>query len=126
MNTSGEMAFNHFFKGSKKATPADLHVRLFKSAANTYKRFRMIDSKLFDPDPRVRWKTARELRQNNYLAIKSKIESDFRDWPNFWWGVVNPWVVFVGPSPGNRPGQSIDWKKEKMPTLGEANTIEDV
>ena len=83
----------------------------------------MIDPKLFDPDPGVRWKTAREFRQNNYLAIKSKIESDFRDWPNFWWGGVNPWVVFVGPSPGNRPGQPIDWKKEKMPTLGEANTI---
>lgn len=32
---------------------------------------------------------------------------------------MNPWLVFVGPSPGNSPGRPIDWVRERMPTLGE-------
>jgi hypothetical protein len=74
---------------------------------------------LYDPDPRARWAAARELRVEHAREIAAEIAQRFSKWPKFWWGVVNPWLVFIGPSPGNSGSKAIDWTKERMPTIGE-------
>lgn len=38
-------------------------------------------------------------------------------WPAFWTGVSNPWLVFLGPSPGNSPGKARP-NGPRAPTLG--------
>ncbi len=40
------------------------------------------------------------------------------EWQPFWSGVANPWLVFLGPSPGNSPGQSGAAIGCRLPTLG--------
>ena len=39
-------------------------------------------------------------------------------WPAFWTGVSNPWLVFLGPSPGNSPGKVQAAGGLRAPTLG--------
>ncbi|TBV69761.1 hypothetical protein [Pseudoxanthomonas winnipegensis] len=39
------------------------------------------------------------------------------EWPLFWHGVSNPWLVFLGPSPGNSPGEA-NQRWPGAPTLG--------
>ena len=39
-------------------------------------------------------------------------------WPAFWTGVSNPWLVFLGPSPGNSPGKEQASGGRRAPTLG--------
>lgn len=39
-------------------------------------------------------------------------------WPAFWIGVSNPWLVFLGPSPGNSPGKMQTTAGPRAPTLG--------
>ncbi len=59
------------------------------------------------------------LRLASPERLRLAIRSHFSDWPRYWWGVINPWLVFVGPSPGNSGGQSVDWDSELWPALGE-------
>jgi hypothetical protein len=42
-------------------------------------------------------------------------------WPAFWTGVSNPWLVFLGPSPGNSPGKAPAIGGPRAPTLGAPN-----
>ena len=74
---------------------------------------------LFDPDPRKRWKAARTLRIERCEDVALEIAKRYSTWPKYWWGVVNPWLVFIGPSPGNSGTKPIDWAKEGMPTIGQ-------
>src|SRR5688500_2077885 len=39
-------------------------------------------------------------------------------WPAFWTGVSNPWLVFLGPSPGNSPDKAQAIGGPRAPTLG--------
>ena len=39
-------------------------------------------------------------------------------WPAFWTGVSNPWLMFLGPSPGNSPGKAQAAGGLRAPTLG--------
>lgn len=72
---------------------------------------------LFDLDPRVRWDLASRLIADRRDAIDAEIRK--HHWGRYWWGVVNPWLVYVGPSPGNSGGHEVDWDKELWPSLGE-------
>ena len=40
------------------------------------------------------------------------------DWPDYWTGVSNPWLMFLGPSPGNSPGRLSATSGNRPPTLG--------
>ncbi|MNB94855.1 hypothetical protein D3C75_420160 [compost metagenome] len=81
----------------------------------------MIDTPdLYDPNPRTRWIAARQLRVERPQEVAAEIARRYdATWPRFWWGVINPWLVFVGPSPGNSGSRPIDWARERMPTIGD-------
>jgi len=75
---------------------------------------------LYDLDPRVRWAAARRLHTEQPQEVEAEIKIRYAMWPKFRWGVINPWLVFVGPSPGSSGSRPIDWDRERMPTIGQA------
>lgn len=73
--------------------------------------------KLFVQDPVAR------LRNTKQYVIQSSNSAEkfyeiHENWPKYWWGVSNAWLVFVGPSPGNSRSNPINWQTEKYPTIG--------
>ena len=50
--------------------------------------------------------------------LDAKIRSIYKNWPKYWWGAANAWLVFVGPSPGNSKSKPINWVTEKYPSIG--------
>lgn len=42
-------------------------------------------------------------------------------WPRHWFGTVNAWLLYLGPSPGNSPGRPINWQRDQFPTVGAPN-----
>ncbi len=73
---------------------------------------------LFDADPRNRWAAASALNAQAGPEVEREIKARFANWPKYWWGVINPWLVFVGPSPGNSHAKPVDWERERWPALG--------
>ncbi len=74
---------------------------------------------LFHTDPRKRWDVARKLHLEQADDVAARIAEYYSAWPKYWWGVINPWLVFIGPSPGNSGARTIDWAREGLPTLGQ-------
>lgn len=77
------------------------------------------DPQLFHLDPFLRWKKASEIRRSLGSSLITEIRAAFPSWPKYWWGAINPWLVFIGPSPGNSPGAEVNWEIERWPALGE-------
>jgi hypothetical protein len=75
---------------------------------------------LFDADPRERWTEALRLRVDpSWTAVA--IRERYLWWPRFWFGCLNSWLVFLGPSPGNSPGVPVNWERDQFPSLGRPN-----
>jgi hypothetical protein len=74
-------------------------------------------NKLFVLDPVVRSRNSKKYR-NQTPDLEEKIRSIYKNWPKYWWGAANAWLVFVGPSPGNSKAKPINWKTERYPTIG--------
>lgn len=73
---------------------------------------------LYSPNPRLRWEYAKARAG----VLDKEIAERFEDWPRYWWGVANAWLVFVGPSPGHGGStRSINWEKDRFPTLGKSH-----
>ena len=83
----------------------------------------MKDKTLFSPDPRLRWKHAKEYAEAKGKELDKEITARYKDWPCYWFGAANAWLVFLGPSPGDSGGRTIDWPKEKYPTLGKPHGL---
>jgi hypothetical protein len=79
---------------------------------------------LFSPDPRIRWKHAKKYARERGHGLQKEIAERCADWPRYWWGVINAWLVFLGPSPGNSKSiRQIDWKTDRFPTLGKPHEL---
>jgi hypothetical protein len=44
------------------------------------------------------------------------------EWKNFGFGSINPWIFFLGISPGGSPGEAINRERDQYPTCGEVNS----
>ena len=75
-----------------------------------------IDEKLlFSSNPMIRLEYSKRLAKENQKELKHYIKEIYSgDWPRYWFGSGNAWLVFLGPSPGN---SGVDIEK-KLPTIG--------
>jgi len=72
------------------------------------------DNQLYSNDPRIRWARAREVAKNKG-SIENELANRFQNWPPFWRGSANAWLIFLGPSPGSSGTGS---KPRQIPELG--------
>ena len=72
---------------------------------------------IFSSDPYVRWKCAQSVLRERPDSVHVHLRQ--QSWPRYWWGSLNAWLLFLGPSPGNSAAKPIDWEVEGYPSLGE-------
>jgi hypothetical protein len=89
----------------------------------------LLDELLFSPNPQVRWQEARDYRRTRSSEeLEREIKESYKDWPKFWFGAANAWLVFLGPSPGSTPGKWTYREAEtrfRLPSLGKPHEFLD-
>lgn len=78
------------------------------------------DDPLFAPDPVMRWAESQRRRADPAWS-PAAVRERYPWWPRYWFGSVNAWLVFLGPSPGASGSRAINWERDQFPTLGRLN-----
>ena len=73
----------------------------------------------WSPHPQKRWVESQELRETSQWSTTGIAQQVGDRWPDYWFGAVNAWLVFLGPSPGNSPDPKQGDVVWELPTIGE-------
>jgi hypothetical protein len=78
---------------------------------------------IFSNSPKTRLDEAKNFRKTflDEKAYFEYVKQYLPDWKEYWFGSINPWIVFLGISPGGSPGEEINWQRDAYPTCGEPN-----